>query len=200
MEVKDIFAMAEKDPEMTKDLQIIFKKEEQRAAIVRVISKITEFILENRLIKLGLKKPTKKKAKKLVCFRCQGEGHVARDCKGQIKCKHCGEQHFTRECPTRNCKDCGKRHPPNQCHKKDKWCKWCRVWGQHLTKECPNGGILKRLTKLEKMTTPAKSRSTIKLRRFANLTPRRKMGVRARGRFKPRRGQRPALGARMDED
>lgn len=203
MEAKDIFAMAEKDPDMAKDLVQLFKIEGQRVAIINVIVKITNSILESKLKQLGLREPVKKKPKEVICFRCQEKGHVAKECKGKIKCKHCNQEHFTRECPTRDCKTCGKRHPPNQCRKKDKWCKWCRVWGKHETKECPDGGILKRLTKLEKLTTPRRPNSTFKLRRFPGLTPRGGLGVRARGargRLKPRRGQRPAKGARMDED
>lgn len=200
MEAKDILQMAEKDSNMAKDLMMLFEKGEQRMAVINVIVKITNKILGNKLRQLGLKEPVKKKPKEIVCFRCQEKGHVAKDCKGNVKCKHCGKQHFTRECPTRDCKECGKRHPLGQCRKKDKWCKWCRVWGKHDTKECPDGGILKRLTKLEKMTIPRRPNSTFGFRKFQGLLPRKGLGVRARGRPKPRRSQRPAKGARMEED
>ena len=200
MEANDIAQMAEKDLDMAKDLVLLFGKGEQRKAIIDVIVKITNKILENKLKQLGLKEPRKKKIKEIVCFRCQEKGHVAKDCKGTIKCKHCMQEHFTRECPTRDCKDCGKRHPPGHCRKKDKWCKWCRVWGKHETKECPNGDILKRLTKLEKVTIPRRPNSTFKLKRFQGLIPRGGLGVRMRGRLKPRRSRRPANVARMEED
>jgi hypothetical protein len=199
MDAKDIVHMAKKDLNMVKDLVLLFEKGEQRQPIINVIVKITNKILENKLKQLGLKEPVKKKIKEVVCFRCQEKGHVAKDCKGTVKCKHCMQEHFTRECPTRDCKDCGKRHPPGHCRRKDKWCKWCRVWGKHETKECPNGGILKRLTKLEKMSIPRRPNSTFKLKRFQGLVPRGNLGVRKR-KWKPRRSQRPANVARMEEE
>ena len=195
MEAKDIIELAKKDQEVVKDLQLLNMSQGAGEALIRVIEKITKIILEKTLVKEAFKKAEKKVTRKVICFRCQETGHIARDCKGTIKCKHCGQKHFTRECPTRECKECGKRHPKGQCKKTDKWCKWCRVWGQHTTKECQSANILKRLAKLEKIRPSLRPKSLAKTRRVGMLTPRGRGGPRGKGGFKPRGRVRRLLGS-----
>ena len=189
MEAKDIILLMKKDLDIAQDMNLISSNGKYQEALIRVITKITNTILEKKLTDMGLIKPRKKKTKPVVCFRCQGTGHIARDCKGEIKCKHCSGKHFTRECPTRNCQECGKRHPKGQCKKKDTWCKWCKIWNQHPTKECPNGGILRRLAKLEKATPKLRPKSFANPRRVTRITPGRGRGMakirRTRARGKP---------------
>ena len=183
----EIYNEALKDEELQTDLKICFKNEREMKALCNVIVKITEKILDKRLIKMGLMRQPKKQ-KKVICYRCQEEGHMAKSCKKPVKCKHCKQEHFTRECPQTLCKDCNKRHPKNQCKKKNKWCKWCKIWNQHESKDCPNSAILKRIVKLENLKVSSRMKSSQNLRRQMGLTPK---GKKPRGGF--RGGYKPKI-------
>lgn len=50
------------------------------------------------------------------CFHCQKFGHLARNCKGSVRCKACAGPHAYRDCTTRNnrkCANCGGAHYAN---------------------------------------------------------------------------------------
>lgn len=181
MEVaSEIYEEAFKDEELKKDLELCFENKQKMKALCNVIEKITLKTLEKQLIKMGLmRKP--KKQKKVICYRCQGLGHMAKSCKNTVKCKYCKQEHFTRECPGRICKTCGKKHPKDQCRKRNKWCKWCKIWNKHDSKECPNSSILRRITKLESLKITTRNRSSQNLKTQMELTPRGKKLV---GRFR----------------
>lgn len=187
MEVaREIYEEALKDEELRQDLILCFKDEKQMKALCNVIYKITQKTLDKRLIEMGLMRRPKKQ-KKVVCYRCQELGHMAKSCKNKVKCKYCKKEHFTRECPDKQCKECGKRHPKGQCKKVDKWCKWCKIWNKHYSKDCPNLSILRRITKLENLKTSTRTKSSRNLRNQMELTPRgKRTGGRFRGGFKPK--------------
>ncbi len=47
------------------------------------------------------------------CFQCQRIGHMAKSCKGSVRCVRCGEGHKVEECPESNkikCCRCGENH------------------------------------------------------------------------------------------
>ena len=180
----EIYNEALKDQELMRDLEICFKSKEEMKALCNVICRITQKTLEKKLIEMGLMKLPKKQ-KKVVCYRCQGLGHMARNCKNQVRCKYCKKEHFTRECPDRICQKCGKKHPKDQCKKVNKWCKWCKSWNKHESKDCPNSSILRRITKLENLKISTRNRSSQNLKNQLVLTPKgKKPGGRFRGGFK----------------
>lgn len=47
------------------------------------------------------------------CFRCQGIGHIAWNCKEKERCGNCCGEHSRRDCTatTLRCADCGESHP-----------------------------------------------------------------------------------------
>ena len=201
MEAKDILLMVEKDQDLLKDLGSLgLKTNDQVTAMVKLVMKITNLALEKQLQKLGLLKEKKQKVKPTICFRCQEKGHLARNCKNSVKCKYCAKEHFTRECPDRICQTCKKKHPKNQCPKANSWCKWCRIWNKHATKDCPNGGILKRLTKLEKLSIPPRPRSLGRFKMFRGLGRGAKRGMRLRGGLQAKKSQLGAKDAQMSVD
>jgi hypothetical protein len=176
----EIYNEALQDQELRKDLEICFKNTQEMKALCNVICKITQKVLEKRLIELGLMRRPKKQ-KKIVCYRCQELGHMAKTCKNQVKCKYCKKEHFTRDCPDRICKECKRKHPKGQCKKVNKWCKWCKSWNQHESKDCPNSAIFRRIAKLENLKVSSRLKSSQNLRRQMGLTPR---GKKPRGRFR----------------
>ena len=191
MEAKDIFEKAIQDPIAAKAVLTLSMEKDKAEALMTLIVKICETVLQIKVQKDALKTQPKKPSKPVVCFRCQETGHVARECHGQLKCKYCAQAHFTRECPQKICKTCKKRHPKNQCKKVNKWCKWCRVWNKHSTEECQNANILKRLAKLENIRPIPRTRPGSKSRRVRGPPLMTRGRGRGRG-FKP--GPRGRLG------
>lgn len=64
--------------------------------------------------KLFVPKPTQ-------CFKCQGFGHMQRECRNSVKCVRCGEDHKDRECKVKaKCANCNGDHPATSkdCPKK----------------------------------------------------------------------------------
>ncbi|KAL1442147.1 hypothetical protein MTO96_030925 [Rhipicephalus appendiculatus] len=48
------------------------------------------------------------------CFKCQRFGHVAKHCRGEQRCKHCGGPHDFKTCTSKEklvCANCGGDHP-----------------------------------------------------------------------------------------
>ncbi len=53
-----------------------------------------------------------------ICFNCQNEGHMAKDCNMPIRCGNCKRNgHTWKECPSIKCAKCGKKgHVAGNCH------------------------------------------------------------------------------------
>lgn len=57
------------------------------------------------------------------CFKCQRHGHIAKNCRGPIRCKVCSGSHSYKDCTSRaqpRCANCGGPHPASYgaCPKK----------------------------------------------------------------------------------
>ena len=48
----------------------------------------------------------------MQCFKCQGYGHMANECKNEAKCRVCGQNHNSRDCTenTPKCVNCQGQH------------------------------------------------------------------------------------------
>lgn len=57
------------------------------------------------------------------CFKCQRHGHIAKNCRGKLRCKICSGDHSHKDCTSRNqpcCANCNGPHPASYgaCPKK----------------------------------------------------------------------------------
>lgn len=190
-DIKKIIQEAMKEKGFMEPLQELGMKKAQETALLTVVVHLATAVTSQVLKKRGLIKDQYKPKKEQVCFRCQEKGHLARACTNPAKCKHCGENHLTRNCPKSLCKDCQKKHPKGHCKKTDIYCKICNVWGLHKAENCPNKGLVGRLRKLEQVLPRSRPKSTRFQRRERGQFPRRGRG-RARGRkANPRPGLEP---------
>ena len=50
--------------------------------------------------------------KPIVCYNCQNFGHIATNCKVEMKCRYCAENHASKECSRKKkcCANCGQDH------------------------------------------------------------------------------------------
>ncbi len=53
-----------------------------------------------------------------ICFNCQNEGHMAKDCNMLTKCSNCKRNGYTwKECPSIKCAKCDEKgHVAENCH------------------------------------------------------------------------------------
>src|SRR6266496_1908974 len=53
-----------------------------------------------------------------ICFNCQNEGHMAKDCNMPTRCGNCKRNgHTWKECPSIKCAKCGEKgHVAGNCH------------------------------------------------------------------------------------
>ena len=194
-DIKDILQEAMQEKEFQELIQKLNMEKAKAEALLTVVVKLATTATRKILKKQGLIKEKAKPKKNQVCFRCQQQGHLARTCINPAVCKHCKQQHLTRNCPKTLCKDCQKKHPPGHCRKKDTYCKICSVWGLHKAENCPNKGLVGRLQKLERILPKSRPKSTRFSRREKGQFPRR----RGRGREREKNPRPVKIPVPMDQ-
>lgn len=181
-DIEDIIQKAVPKEELGKLIQELKMNQRQAEALLTMVVKLATTVTSEVLKKLGLIKDKPKPKKELVCFRCQQKGHLARACTNPAVCKHCSQNHLTRDCPQSLCEKCHKKHPKGHCKKTDVYCKICSVWGLHKAENCPNKGLVSRLKRLEKILPRSRPKST----RFPRREKKGQFPKRGRGRGRGR--------------
>ncbi|OQS55114.1 zcchc7 [Ecytonucleospora hepatopenaei] len=111
-------------------------------------SNLLEFIFHNKIVEVQKNQDLKltsiqknRFTNDIVCFRCNGIGHVSKDCDvvEERRCQWCDEVHHNESCPMYFCSRCYSfGHKERVCHVKNinfKRCSSC--FFKHDARDCP---------------------------------------------------------------